>query len=67
MLQERESKVPNPKPRISRKSQPSTLKSVMHHYFGIWPFEACLELGVWDLKLIIALRAERPILTFLYA
>jgi hypothetical protein len=53
MLQERESKVPNPKPQISRKSQPSILKSVMHYYLGIWHFEICLELGVWDLEPII--------------
>ncbi len=29
----------------------------MHYYFGIWTFEVCLELGVWDLELIIGLHA----------
>jgi hypothetical protein len=57
MLQERESKVPDSRPQISRKSQPSIFKSVIHDYFGTWTFEICLELGVWDLELIIGLRA----------
>ncbi len=29
----------------------------MHYYFGIWTLKVCLELGVWDLELIIGLRA----------
>jgi hypothetical protein len=45
----RERKAPNPKPSIA--------KSEMHHYFGVSDFEICLELGVWNLKLIIGLRA----------